>query len=73
MCQKIKVFSEEVNTIYKDGIVYVSMSEYLKTVENNVLLTETLRDVCQRGVSVEARKLCGLSEPFSESQKFVTP
>jgi hypothetical protein len=73
MCQKIKVFPEEVNTIYKDGIVYVSMSEYLKTVETNVLLTETLRDVCRRGVSVEARNLCGLSEPFSESQKFVTP
>lgn len=73
MYQKIKVFPEEVSTIYKDGFVYVSMSEYFKVVQDNVLLRETLKDVCQRGVSVEARLICALTEPFSEVQQSMTP
>ena len=73
MCQKIKVFPEEVNSIYKDGIVYVSMSEYFKVVQDNILLRETLKDVCQHGVSVEARLICALTEPFSEAPQSLTP
>ena len=73
MCQKTNIFLVDVRTIYQDGLVYVPMSKYFEVVQDNILLRETLKDVCQRGVSVEARLICALTEPFSEAPQSMSP
>jgi hypothetical protein len=61
MEKKISIKGKEIDTLLCKDNVYVPLSEYLESVNENELLRLTLRDVLKRGVSTEARKLAGLT------------